>query len=721
MNNDDIITTDRQYYSPKNKQERQARTRIWDRYRAMRDDTLRKKAEEDWEMGDKMFMQWMPERNPDDWESKIVLPDAFAAIQTHMQETVERKSRPAVQLTEQADLAREMWANSIMTNSMDRTGYDYQQYLTKQCAAIRGTAFAVEYYRLDKRDVKDPTGVNDDGTLKYTDKEIIDFDDTYTEFKENEYIFTDPGAKHQDDMRDFVEREILDWKEFQRVYNKRGDFMNIKVVPKCGSISDQVKFFERPKDMTDDDVEILHYYNRATDSYDALANNVLIRNGPIPFKHKELPLLVYTHYNVPGRLFGIGIPKVIYSLTEERQTFRRMASNRTRMSIDKMFLVNDLVDLDDEDVRTRPNGFIPVNTNGLSLAQVIEPLEYGDLAPSYYQLENLILSDIKRATGITDTLEAVQSGGTATEAAMLQQTAQKRINMINVIAEMDTVIRNGKLKWSNIQFFYPAPRVETITQGDKSRTKKTYKSIKVEGMQFSIETDPSTNQKVLKVDEIDGASGFTLNKAYARFLDGDWETTITSTPDGGMPKALKQAKITEMFQMISLNPILMAQIEPKSALKRYLMINDEDPKLWLKGSGLSDSDWKRLAQHENLVMAAGQPISPTQGAPTIHTEEHLNFVNSADFQNASDAVKAIFQEHILGEHQNNPDTGNVAGIMPEQPGAPGGPPTPGGPPAPTPAPGPGGGQVTPASPADITPSSIGGTDQGDRARDKIAP
>lgn len=719
MDKENQITTTGQYYKPKNKQERQARQQVWDRYRAMRDDTLRKAAEIEWDAADKAFVQWMPDRVSGDWESHIVLPDAFAAVQTHMQETIERKSRPTVVLSQEADMPREMWANAIMTSSMDRTGFDYQEYLAKQCAAIRGTAFVMEYYRLDKRDVQDPTGVNDDGTLKYEKKEIVDFDDTYTEHKDNEFIFLDPAARHQDELRDMVEREIIDWKEFKRIYGKRPDFMNIELVPAAGIISDQVKFFERPKDLTDDDVEILHYYNRSEDSYNVLANNVLIRLGPLPYKHKELPIAIHTHYNVPGRLFGMGIPKVIYSLTEERTTFRRMASNRQRMQIDKMFLVNDLVDLDEEEVRTRPNGFIPVNTNGLSLSQVIEPLEYGDIPPSYYQLEKMILDDIKRAHGITDTLEAVQSGGTATEAAMLQQTAQKRIQMINVISEMDTIVRIGKLKWSNIQFFYPAPRVEVITQGDSTRTKKTYKSIKVEGQQFSIVTDGGSGKKSLAVDEIDGASGFTLNKAYSRFLDGDWETSIQADANASMPKALRQAKITEMFNLLVLNPQLMSVIDPKGSVKRYLEINDEDPKVWMRGNGMTDTDWKRLAWHENLVMAAGQPLPATQDAPTIHTEEHLNYANSPDYEALDDAVKAIFQEHILGEHQNNPDTGNVAGIMPPPGGG-----------APSAATGaaallggapPQGGSAQPAAPADISPATIGGTDRRDRQQERVAP
>src|ERR1051326_68045 len=162
------------YYKPKNKKEREARRRIWDRYRAMRDDPLRKEAEEQWELGDKQFMQWMPERQLGDWRAHFTLPDAFTGVQAHMQETIDRRSRPSLQSVESSDLAKELFCNSILNYSMDVTGYDYQTFLAKQAAAIRGTSFVMEEYILEKREVHDPTSVDDDGNLVYTKKEIID-------------------------------------------------------------------------------------------------------------------------------------------------------------------------------------------------------------------------------------------------------------------------------------------------------------------------------------------------------------------------------------------------------------------------------------------------------------------------------------------------------------------------------------------------------------------
>jgi hypothetical protein len=654
---DQLEQNSENYYKPKNKKERIARRLVWDRYRTMRDDPLRKEAEEQWDRGDKMFLQWSEGRHDGDWRAHVTLPDGFAAVQTHMQETIERRSRPILKPVEVTDTALELFGNCILNHNMDTTGYDYQDYLAKQTAAIRGTSFMMEYYRIDKREIQDLDSVDDDGSIIYKKKIVTDFEDTYTEFIDNEFIFLDPGTPDQNLLRDMVYREIIDFDSFQRSYKLRADFMNVDKVPKAGLVSDQARFFDRTEDITDDQVEVLHYYNREIDAYYVVANNVLIRMTPLPFKHKELPVAVHVHYNVPGRLYGLGIPYVIFSLTEERKSLRNLNLDRQHLNGDKMFLVNDLVDLDEEDARTRPHGLIPVNTNGLRLPDVIMPIEYGDTPISYYKAEEMLLEDIRRAHGIDDRLQGNNMGGTATEAAILKEASQRRINLINMLAEMNTIIRIGRLKWSNIQFFYPSGRAERIVEAS-DEPKKVLRTIRVTGRQFDVVKDNGTGKTSLRFDDIDGESSFKLNKKMASFMNNEWDVTIDAEGHGVLSKPLKQAKITEMFNMLSQNPQLMGVLDPTKAAKRYLIINEEDPKAWLRENTMSTDEWRTLAMHENIVMAKGTMLDPTPNAPTNHTEVHLDFMNSSDYDlliQQQPGIKDIFERHVFGENDNNPE------------------------------------------------------------------
>lgn len=652
-------TTATDSYKP-GKKDREARSRVWDRYSSMTSDTLRIEAEADWEYADKAFRQWQDPSDPDDWRAHLRLPDAFAGIQAQMQETIERKSRPLLKRVEDSDLGLETFNNSILVYNMNRTGFDYQLFLAKQSASIRGTAFLMDYYRIDKREIQDATGVDADGKISYTKKEVVDFDDDYTEWIPNEFIYVDPDAKHIDEAKDMFWREIIDIDEFHRKYGFKPDFDCVEKV-KAASETINRAFFRMPKDINENHVEALHYYNRARDEYIVLANNVVVRNGPLPTKHKELPIAVIYHYLVPGYFWGMGIPKVIKYLTEERNSIRNLNLDRQKMQLNKMFLKNSGMDLDEEETVTRPFGIIEVETNGQPLSQAIQPLEYGDVPASYFRTEEILLEDIRRAHGIDDRIQGVNVGGTATEAAIMKESSQRRINLITTLSEMDTIRRIGRLKWSNIQFFYKTPRVERVFKDNDEREEKVYKKITVEGKEFTV-SKGDNGKNELQVNEIAGTSSFKLDKTMATFMGGDHDVAVDADASTVISKPIQQAKITEMFQLLMANPALASVIDPDKSVARYLAINDEKPKDWIKKTDTKEH-LEEMAEMENQVMGAGIPLGPTEGATEDHTMIHINYGLSDEYQKLPQEVKTIFENHILGEHDANAKTGSSADLL----------------------------------------------------------
>ncbi len=645
-----------QEYTP-NKKQRESRRKVWTRYQAMSSNQFRKEAEIEWDHADKNFRQWSPPRQIGDWRADLTLPDAFAGVQAQMQETIDRKSRPRLIRVEDSDMGKEEFANSIINFSMDRTDFDYTYFQAKYSAAIRGTAILMEIYRVDKRDIQDITGVDEKGALTYTKKEVIDYDDAYTMQIPNEYFYIDERCLHMNDAIDAIHREVIDIDEFHRKYKFRPDFFDINKV-KSGTDTGKKGFFELAKDMEGHQVEALHYFNRATDEYVVLANNVIVRQGPIPYKHKELPFAVVYQYYIPGRFWGMGIPKVIESLTDERSTLRRLNIDRQKMQMNKMVFVNDAISLDEEELVTRPFGIVNVPAGGMPLNQAIMPFEYGDTPQSYYKTEEIILEDIRRAHGIDDRVQGVNVGGTATEAAILKESSSRRINMIAQLVEMDTMRRIGKLKWSNIQFFYKAPKIEKITRKNKDVEKKTYKKISVKGRQFEIEKNEQ-GHRTLKMSDFDGTSSFELNKSFASFMEGDMDITVQSEAHAILSKPLQQAKVTEMFNMLTGNQLTAAEVDPRKAVQRYLEVNEESPRHWMRDSSMPDADFEMLAERENYVMSQGVPLDPTPDANEAHTLVHLNFMDSEAYNRLPPAVQDMIEYHVLGEHQNNPRTGSL--------------------------------------------------------------
>jgi hypothetical protein len=62
-------------------------------------------------------------------------------------------------------------------------------------------------------------------------------------------------------------------------------------------------------------------------------------------------------------------------------------------------------------------------------------------------------------------------------------------------------------------------------------------------------------------------------------------------------------------------------------------------------------DMQSLADQENMKMAQGNPVGPTEGADLVHTQTHSDFTRTKMFVGLPDAVKQIFATHIQGEMQ----------------------------------------------------------------------
>lgn len=651
-------------YKP-NKEERDARRQVYKRWQAMRDDGLRKEAEQEWDSADKEYRMYIPEIDPDDWRSHLELPDSFAAIQTSMQETIERKSRPTLIGTDGDGLdAKEKFQNTVLDWNMTRTGFDLQYFHAKLTAAIRGTAFLKNYYRVETRTVKDPVDVDEEGELIYKEKKITDFDDDYTEWIDNQWLFFDPAAKGIDEASDCIEREILPFPAFLAKYKDKPGFKDVEYVRPGGDVG-RTTFFKVPQDLMVDEVEILHYKNRDTDDDFVVANNVVIHTGPLQTKHKELPYAVVYHYRVPGRFWGLGIPKVVKYLSEERKAIRRLNLDRQKLTISGFWLTNNAFDLDEEETQARPGGMIGVETGGQPLTNVIQRVDMGDVPSSYFRTEEILLEDIRRAHGIDDRIQGVSQGGTATEAAILKESALKRVNMISALAEMDTIVRIGRLKWSNIQFFYKADQYQNVYNADDEDIgveKPKDRAIVVDGGMFRVEKDPATGKNRLSYEEVDGKTIFKLDKTMARYIDGDNEVTVDATVFTPVSKAIKQAKTTEMMTTIGSNPLWAAALDPNKAVKRYVEINDESPNDWLK-TNVDPEKMVQLADIENHAMAGGMVLQGTEGATAEHTREHLNYTNSPEYDALPEHVQQIFLNHIMEEHDANPLTGSSADAM----------------------------------------------------------
>ena len=189
-------------------------------------------------------------------------------------------------------------------------------------------------------------------------------------------------------------------------------------------------------------------------------------------------------------------------------------------------------------------------------------------------------------------------------------------------------------------------------------------------------------------------TGLKMNKDYAKYLESNFDITVDAAAFTPVSKAIQQTKVTEVFSALVANPNLIGQLDLPGAISRLLTVNDEKPDTWLKPSAKPAKEMMVLAEAENMIMSAGQPLAPTENATEDHTMVHLMFTQSAEFQQFPPEIQALFELHILGEHDNNPATGAAGDLLGPLAGA-----APGAAPGvPGASSGPGQGQIAPLNP-----------------------
>ena len=99
------------------------------------------------------------------------------------------------------------------------------------------------------------------------------------------------------------------------------------------------------------------------------------------------------------------------------------------------------------------------------------------------------------------------------------------------------------------------------------------------------------------------------------------------------------------------------------AFADLLSTNNIQPDKWLKNPDNSKKDMMMLAESENMVMAAGQPLAGTEGATEDHTLVHLMYAKTQEYQKLPPPMQQLIMDHILQEHDNNPATGSAADLM----------------------------------------------------------
>ena len=647
---------------------------VYDRYYKMQDNRMSGPINYDnlWDKCEKQWDAWRPPRETDDWQSDIYIPITTSVIEAQLSEIIEQELMPWIVEKGPKDQAKARVMNAIMEYTWETSKSNVALFDILKDALIYGTGIGQEYYWKQPRKIKDDNG-----------KEVmtLEYDDCYLEpvrlydffIDERARAFTGPFQAN-----DCIRRYIMDIDDFLTFFsgNIWDPLGNAKLVHPGGDIN-YYEFYHPPERIEHDrEVEVLWYWNKPQDLLAIVANDVMVKMGPNPYKHKQLPFVRVIDVKRPYQFYGKGEAELLSSLQEETNVLRRMVIDRNHLDLDKQVFVSDTLNIEDEDTVARPHGVTPVgDVNQIKFA------EYGDIAQSVFRSIDLITDDKVRVTGMDERQQSVSTSGTATEAAILKEATLKRINMKIWQMKYDSLVDIGRLRVQNIVQFYSTPKLFALTNNkDAAEAQANGSLMKVNGKKYSaqyrsvrLKDQAFQINDQTKQPEIIPAKGFTFFDAKPEWFlpqHGGYDIRFKTTTPVPLSKPLQQQKIDEMYDRLIKNPTV-DQWKLADAEIRSRDLDPDDFKKQATSSSTQGIDLQKvinLAGLENSQMMDGKNIGPTPYAPVVHTQLHVEYMKSDDFKKlASDQVMKIFGIHVKGELMAQQSRGGQAGAM-GQPG-----------------------------------------------------
>lgn len=686
--------------------EKREKDHVYDRYEAMKTAPKRLEAEKEWEHGKEQWEALRKEPSIDDWQSNHYVPLTTAVIETAVSEIIDQSPKPMILPRGHEDIPRAQVMEQVFGYTWEVSYSDLATEEIVRDALTLGTGIGQEYYFKDVRKIKTILKKN---SKEYEEEDMVDYDNVYLDPVRLEDFYVDENARGfigPYAARDCIRRYIMDIDSFHQFFTgSTWDPMDRAKYVEPGGDTNYYDKYTPPYGIDNSkQVEVLWYWSvKPYDWLKIVAKDVIVVMGPNPNKHKQLPFAKATDVRRPHMFYGKGEAKLLESIQDEMNVFRRMIIDRNHLDIDKMFYGSNRLNLSDEETIARPHGFIGVPQGG-----EIRPVEYGDIPRSVELSLKHLEDDSTIVTGINPRAQSLPTPGTATEAAILKESTLKRIRLKVRRYEREFLQRIAILRVSNILQFYSQPTLEKIVGEEGSlEFQNQMKELKDRGL--LVEKGKDTYRKRFKEIRLEGQE-VNLEKGEPKISDSNSEFNFFELePDYFLPhklgydvkiaagstlpisKALTQSKTIEMFDRL-IEPAIkgLGNYDVGKLMDMLVRNNDFNPTDLKRDLPVKTETEARLeiqvelANQENKLIMQGKQVGGTAYVGPIHTAIHVKFMSSKTFQalQSNDPRIQIMTAHVTeelaaqesrgGQAQLGAPNGEVPGRVTQNPASMGG-------------------------------------------------
>ena len=385
-------------------------------------------------------------------------------------------------------------------------------------------------------------------------------------------------------------------------------------------------FFKPPRDEQTGFCEVIIYYNKDTDSEIIICNDVLLKEGPIPYQDKQLPFVAFHLIKHPGQFYGMGIVDAVLQLSAEDSSMKNARLRAMRLSIEApVFLGSTIFGEVDEQLDTiEPGQLIKVSDPGAVNVMPTPQIPFDSWRATEELKDEAVMTTGVNPQGLTLPMASTP----ATNTIAMKETMADIVNMY-ADSLMQGMNHWGALLYSRFCQFYKQPTKQAALElGKKEKRKLRLSDVAL------YEEDGQTIVKDLKGSQIIDLdeSIFEWSAVPRIYISPDFTAPISRAhqmrkaqeilpqlaPFAGEPGAEGQ---DGQKPVIDIRKLVSWFLDQMGIFETGFMIEDDEDKI--------KQIEKAQKQHEKMM--DGEDVESKPGEPIAHRYAHaieLSRINS---------------------------------------------------------------------------------------------
>lgn len=484
-------------------------------------------------------MQRIKKLGGQDWMSNLFVPLTASHVRALQPRVIESRPEMRVLGRSKADHAKAQKVQTVLEYVWDKSNIDAELRKLVWIALVYGTAFGKVIWSQKRRaqyqsdydeSIENPKLIEDSLYYDDPDFQAVDAYDLYP----------DPAATSMENMRYLCQRYVMTKEEIVKTWlnlknmefvGVGGDTANYKFIRQ---LVPRTKFAERRQNtisatgeggtssaqaIKKELIEVIEYWE--DDRLIVIANDVIIKDISNPYPTKEIPYVRLVYEELPFEMYGVGVVEQIEQVQYGLNTIRNQRIDNVTMAIHKMFIVNPLALVDENDLTTRPFGIIRTPD-----PNAVKAVEFGDIKQSAYSEDSLMVETAKFATGIDDFTRGIGGPASLTATAVTAQKESTSDRVKNFVRNMETEVFSKTMRlWiSYIQAFYPTKTISRINDD-----KDGMNEIEVLDVNVRSEQDGQIGFPVIEKDDVKGFFDYRIAS----------NSTVAGTQDLKLKKVLE--------------------------------------------------------------------------------------------------------------------------------------------------------------------------------------